>query len=340
MIDNLAEAKNTQCDNLPRELHHYTTLEGLQGIIKTNTLWASHYKELNDLTEIVHLRDPLTKAVCAKITQILKHKSAVSRRFRRGVWKEGGRLKVAMHEARNWVDALYQVTFDDAAGSYPFAVPFITSFCSHAATQRYEKEHGLLSQWRGYGGSGGYCLVFDTAKLGQLLKREGKAYYWSHLNMGTVRYAVDGINIEEAFSKLLDIATDFFSGVVEGNQRPPDDATFEAFVSGATLTKHQSFHEEQEVRIVASPGTDALVKAVQANHPEFRPSPLKVVHSRPVTNGSRRYIALFESLNARLPIKRVIIGPSRDQDTNYRTARALLHQSIKVAPSDTPYIGG
>jgi hypothetical protein len=31
------------------ELHHYTTFQGLKGIVETNTIWATHYCDLNDL---------------------------------------------------------------------------------------------------------------------------------------------------------------------------------------------------------------------------------------------------------------------------------------------------
>jgi hypothetical protein len=49
-------------------------------------------------------------------------------------------------------------------------------------------------------------------------------------------------------------------------------------------------------------------------------------------------IALFESLQCELPIRRVIVGPSRNQDKNFTKALELLGSGIKIERSDTPFI--
>ena len=41
----------------PRVISHYTTLEGLQGIVETSTLWASNASFLNDRAELQHALD-------------------------------------------------------------------------------------------------------------------------------------------------------------------------------------------------------------------------------------------------------------------------------------------
>ncbi len=45
--------------SLPDELYHYTGIHGLKGIVESQTLWATHYKYLNDAEEIRHFRDRL-----------------------------------------------------------------------------------------------------------------------------------------------------------------------------------------------------------------------------------------------------------------------------------------
>ena len=37
---------------LADELYHYTGIHGLKGIIESQTLWATHYKYLNDAEEV------------------------------------------------------------------------------------------------------------------------------------------------------------------------------------------------------------------------------------------------------------------------------------------------
>ena len=46
-----------------RKLYHYTTWEGLLGILQTQTLWATHYRFLNDYSELVLIRDKLIDSV-------------------------------------------------------------------------------------------------------------------------------------------------------------------------------------------------------------------------------------------------------------------------------------
>ena len=94
------------------------------------------------------------------------------------------------------MNSIYQVLFEDS-DALSFGEPFIASFCSHAADQVYERDHGLLSQWRGYGGDGGVSIVFDTSGLGDLLKKEWYSNYWTHLNISPVSYATDGLSVDE-----------------------------------------------------------------------------------------------------------------------------------------------
>jgi hypothetical protein len=51
------------------ELHHYTTRSGLEGIWKTNSLWATHFSNLSDSSEIVLLKTPLEEA----LSTLFKH---------------------------------------------------------------------------------------------------------------------------------------------------------------------------------------------------------------------------------------------------------------------------
>jgi hypothetical protein len=47
----------------PKCLHHYTTAEGLKGIIENQEIWASDIFSLNDAKEIYHGRDLLLHCV-------------------------------------------------------------------------------------------------------------------------------------------------------------------------------------------------------------------------------------------------------------------------------------
>lgn len=70
------------------------------------------------------------------------------------VIKEFGGLEAAV---RNQTEALVGIIGET---TYRFNEPHIVSFCSSRDPR--VREHGLLSQWRGYGSDGGCAIVFDS----------------------------------------------------------------------------------------------------------------------------------------------------------------------------------
>jgi hypothetical protein len=146
------------------ELHHYTTFSGLSGILQSNTIWATHFSALNDTTEVTVLRDPLTRVVANRFLNYAIMRQGTDHLFSEFLTEHGGPQKVALGDAHRLIKILYEKIFAST-----LADPFIASFCSHANDQSYEKENGLLSQWRGYGNE--FCIVFDTAVLVTLLTR-------------------------------------------------------------------------------------------------------------------------------------------------------------------------
>jgi hypothetical protein len=232
------------------ELHHYTTEGGLKGILSTEAIWATHFSDLNDASEVKFLQGPLTSALSDRFMRLVVQRQNQTPSMLLRVQKFGGAEKVGATLARQLVRIMYQITFE-GADAREFGAPFIASFCSHADDQPYEKEHGLLSQWRGYGRDGGYCIVFDTAKLVNLLKSEFDAFDYVYLNIGPARYQRD--NIANTFPELIGNCEQLLSEALDGNMEPLAHDAMRPFLEGATVLKHQGFHEEREVRIVAMP---------------------------------------------------------------------------------------
>ena len=179
---------------------------------------------------------------------------------------------------------------------------------------------GLPSQWESYAGPEGCCLVFDIGKIADMLKQEGNARYWAWLMLEAVRYADRPIEeiFPELVSGLVETLRQFLLGV-----REPEAAARE-FLIGTTLLKGADYKTEREVRIVAIPGTAKLARRAAEEYPrEFdAKAPLPEVRTRP--DSDRRYIALFDGMGVRLPIKRVIIGPGPRQDERVERARSML----------------
>jgi Protein of unknown function (DUF2971) len=319
------------------ELHHYTTKSGLDGILKCKTIWATHFSDLNDSTEVKLLKAPLAAVLTDRIWRLLLARQHESLGMRKRIQKFGGVHKVAANLATGFVASMYQVTFDTGS-TVNFGSPFIASFCSHVADQEYEREHGLLSQWRGYGREGGFCIVFDTAKLVGLLAKEFTAFDYVHMNIDSARYSHQEDDISGLFPELVHNCEKIVSETLKGNMRPSGDG-LASFLAGATLYKHRGFYEEREIRIVAIPSPKELQNRMLKENKNIVPRPIKPINTLEVKHVNRRYISLLEGLNQNLPIRRIIVGPSRHQQENLAAAKGLIGNEFSVSASATPFVG-
>jgi len=167
-------------------------------------------------------------------------------------------------------------------------------------------------------------LFFNTQGIISLLNLEFGRHYWTYMRLAEVCYAYAGVVLETLFPELLDSSEEAVINVVKGD---------------ASNIRQETFREEQEVRVIAIPGKDSLAAKMRVEHPDHEVAPLKTIRSRVGPAGECRYIALFDNLTVKLPIKRIIVGPSRDQNKNCTQARRLLGTRCQIARSKTPFIG-
>ena len=308
------------------ELHHYTGWDGLKGIYESRSLWAMQYDQLNDTTEFSAIKEPLVAALGNRFFELLKRLQRDSFRVRLSIKRAGrGVNSEAHYQARRLVEAFYEScmrTPNERAA-------YLTSFCTHSQ-DKYAAENGLLSQWRGYGRDEGYCLVFDTGSLIDLLQKEYEAFHWISLQLDPVIYRTAAFSIEQAFQPLLDTSEDYLRGAMKGAEPSPE--TLCHFLRAVALVKQQGFREENEARIVVWPATAMDGAELSLVH-RWTPPPTKPI----CVLGKRSYVSLFKTLNSSLPIKRVIVGPSDKQAANMAKAKALLGASIPLTCSDIPY---
>lgn len=315
------------------ELHHYTNRAGFQGIWSSQTLWATHFANLQDSAEIVLARSLMVDALVATCRKVILDRQKKSFAVKRRAAREGGLDNSARKLAHAVVDAHYEVSFS-RIGRVPLAEPYICSFCSHSADQDYERTNGLLSQWRGYGRSGRFCLVFDTAKLDEMLATEWTSHYWTRLGICEAIYVKDESPIEARFPQLIDLCAQFLNDYFD-RAEPKPEGMFVPFSSAATLIKHRGFFEEREVRIVAIPFTSEMIQSRKLQDQTRGMPPLKEIHS----SSKRSYIALFDASSEPLPIKRIIVGPGMDQERDVEFARTVVGQRIPIWRSETPFTG-
>ncbi len=106
----------------PKYLYHYTTAEGLKGIIENQEIWASDIFSLNDASEVYH-----------GVALLKKHLATQQE-------TSEGRLNTSLEAFR---EALGEIGPHTATPTY---------VCS------FSEEPNDLSQWRAYCPDGGYAI--------------------------------------------------------------------------------------------------------------------------------------------------------------------------------------
>ncbi len=330
--------KNTS--EVYRTLYHYTNWDGLLGILKhTKTLWATHYRFLNDCSEIVLFRDKLVSLLVPYVrdeyeTQI-KDKPDVAKRIK----EQGGLDGITQHDTEVLVRGFYKATGDEI---------YIASFCGEHKGDSYINCNGLLSQWRGYGLDGGFAIVFNTQRLEQILEIGEKGFAYTAMDLLDLVYSDDEDTLRQELSedlpRIVDGAKLILSRIFSGQTLSETDEadlfrSYRPFVRCISRYKHRGFREENEVRIVAVP-------AAQDQGPLSRDresSPGSAVKERKFRwkNGQYTpYIELLGSTDITLAIERVIVGPHRDKKARTAALRVMLSNTkIDVTCSEIPYVG-
>ncbi len=75
VVWNEARRQKIISEKNPDIIYHYTTLEGLKGIIESNSIWLSDYSYLNDATEIQH-GTKLVSLVASEMSELPRYDSA------------------------------------------------------------------------------------------------------------------------------------------------------------------------------------------------------------------------------------------------------------------------
>lgn len=303
---------------------HYSTNGGALGIIGSQCLWATHYRYLNDFRELQMLNDIMIPILEEDFRSEAESMIAQGR-LSPEVLKEYGE-SVYRIEAENLMDKAF-------SASEKLSPMFVTSFCEHKEGSEHW-ENGLLSQWRAYGSDGGCAIEFDEIELNTKLADEGASYKYASVLYNQVKYDdyekhFDGSRLAGLAAKVLrrleartadSIAADFGD-------------LYEAIARWAPIFKSSSFREEAESRIVVARTRGTAAKADSREN--VRPIRLRYKSGTPVP-----YIELFAE-SGKLPIKRIIVGPQKDQDKVSYALELMLEQAeidAKIDVSDISYL--
>lgn len=315
------------------KLYHYTTWDGLLGILKTQTLWATHYRFLNDYSEIVFFRDKLVSLILPYVSEAYEKLIEKSPHIGQRIHQEGGLRQVVQHDAEVVVDAQYRATGHEI---------YILSFCGQQENP-YINSNGLLSQWRGYGSGGGSALVFDTRKMEAILELEAERFEYSHVHLSDLIYSDDEGRLKAELSEDLSVIASDVRSLFDPTKltlEEKDLKGYREFVNCVSRYKHCGFKEENEVRAVVLPTNidHEYLELAKTNNSTLKPEKARKFRDK---NGLfAPYVELFDSPDIELPIERIIVGPHRDKEARAATLRVMLRNTkIEITCSDIPYIG-
>jgi Protein of unknown function (DUF2971) len=314
-------------------LYHYTDWNGLHGIVKTQTIWASNIRFLNDQTELLLAKEPLTRLFLPKArelaAELVKRKQASNVEIERF----GGLEGMSVDLTGKYIDSVYEVTGDDF---------YIVSLCG-VPSNEHTRVNGLLSQWRGYGSGGGFAIVFATKELENLLEVEAKTFAYGASLIGDVIYSDDEKMFVSDFLPHFDDFAEFGVAMLRSTlldePQPEGSKAMTATFMCMTRFKHLGFKEEKEVRIVASPiqHTPKIVKHYEERKASLLPP--KQIKFRNGRTVPVPYIELFGTGQTKLPIEKIIVGPSANKELAAIAVRKLVaNTDIEVVVSDIPYV--
>jgi hypothetical protein len=320
------------------EIMHYTSAAGLTGIIRSQSLWATHSAFLNDSTEIelffdTRLAKVLESGIRAELIE--SPDLRVLPEFAKSPQEADAAI---VRYAQDMAEAIRNTT-------NRFNQPYLVSFCALANSR--VRQDGLLSQWRGYGKDGGYALFFDTKGLNDLLTSEVSNYWYQHMQWGDVHYHQDDNDLVDAEPEIIESENTLRHAIRAFIKRPsPEEleSTFEPVTTLSCLFKHWGFHEEREVRVIAIPPNAELIQEGRAaGESRTVRSPKTFLRGgTPVP-----YLELFASAKngeqaTRLPITRILVGPHPQSELRRRAVLEMLEAqgiTAEVAVSQIPFVG-
>lgn len=302
-------------------LYHYTTANGLLGIIQSKQIWSTAHYCSNDESELSWGKDVLTPILRSKTHQMIKEEDPMVNVFRlRGV------------NIINYADK-----FEQRIRNYALHVLCVYITCFYKPVSKEDFLHGLLSQWRGYGEDGGYALQFSRKKLeeqiSQISKDKELNYELQDVHYSTENPLKENISFHsEAFVKAYLEHLDRLADWDFGKEQVPSPLTglsggpIESLLDFLIHTKNEHFSEENECRM-------SVLEPVSA------PGALEVDYLN--RNGLIvPYTKTPEDLNILDCVDWIIVGPGSRMEARFNSISQLVRKKgldIQVRPSHIPF---
>ena len=315
-------------------LIHYTSAAGLAGILRSQTLWASHYAYLNDQQEIHTAREVMVE-VFAKSLHSLFAKIKVDGTVDGilvDISPSTDLRQLATKAAEKYISVIHTVMLK-------YLDPYILSFylCS-PDNNSSEYRNGSLRHWTSYGKSGGFAIEFGAKSIANACEQESNKFNHSGFHLIPVEYDLDlqkaerTPQVKEINECLRHISK---SQILESQ---PDEEVVRSSLLPYTMIasgiKNRHFQDEREARIVVyRPSSSDTYPSDSKVHP---------VHFRDTGGLHTPYIELFKQEEPKLPVTRVLVGPHPENELRVKSLELMLaelgREEISIEVSNIPYI--
>ncbi len=277
----------------------YTTVAGLDGMLKSGSLWATNIKFLNDSSEYELGRQYILRSINERIEN-----------------EEGNATLL-------YIQKTIEQTFENTANHTEELTAFTVSFCGN---------NDLLSQWIAYAKESGICIEFDfnSADYSALYKVDDKVYepyYFERMFPSPVIYLADENNCcetsreqQKAYDNLFQNLYDHLSSDYN-NDCPRVRLTNYAIIRAiACFIKNVGFRAEDESRLLVFPISNCTSSACKSTPIHFRLSDRNVF---------RPYVEIYCGRKicdddvvphfTGLPVKSITVGPGGNQDAVFQS---------------------
>lgn len=308
-------------DSRDDALFHYTSADGLIGILKNEEIWSTAYYCSNDKSELSAGNGILTPAFLRATQKMIEDNDQMVRIIsNRGIDINEHARKFESRIISHALNAL---------------CAYITCFCM--PTKKEDFSHGILSQWRAYGVDGGYAIQFSRKKLQSAINfvnnEQGLSY-----EIGNVYYTAENalksevLRHTDAFiqayrddlNKICSI-NDILSGKLSIN--PIENLIGEplgSLLDYIIQTKNQHFSEERECRL-------SLIEPISSETPTnyFNRGGMVVPYKK-----TPEKFRLLECIDG------IIIGPNPRMPARFQSVTQMVRAKglkVNVRPSHIPF---
>jgi len=231
-------------------LSHYTSLEGLSGIARSQSMRATDFLQLKDPAEVTYGLSAISKAGLKLCLD--------------GVPQDLRNNTVNTDELINSGPLSSMILKNEMSKSLASTSAFIISFARGLDDD--EDERGIRSLWHIYTQNRGYCLQFDLEKIRNLVNYEREHFYYEWIELSPVKYGIDSTDSDfiwlcEQFKlRIQKIAWESRRDnrlLPDVSMFAPESALHMRLLSYCCKHKDPSYRDEREVRIIACPSVTA-----------------------------------------------------------------------------------